>query len=142
MNSKPRRLLPGQFPVFHDAISDLTPEERSDDLTPLERFACRPYSMARPAPGRCYFFLEAKPDETDQCIFPWARNWASNEAKRKAGRGRHAPIKIEDLESCPLLHIGSAHLGEVLAPYRYIQRGPYRVPVFNGKILWDEAAQV
>ena len=126
-------------------LSKLTPEERSDNLTPIERFGCQPFDETHSMPGRCYFFIGANcaheplSDEVDRCAFPFAANWAKDSATCDGGHWRHCPIKIEDLATCPLSHIGAAHLADVNAPYRHVQRGPFRVRVHNGRIEWNRA---
>jgi len=115
-------------------FDELTDAERSDDLNPVERFGCRPFSHdISKRSGRCYFAAIGE----DLCHFPFARNWLR--AGCEGGWGRHDPVKIKDLASCPLTDVGSGHLAEVNHSIRYAQRGPYRVQVRNGRLQWDMA---
>ncbi len=106
--------------------------ERSSVPTPVERLGCRPYDESHGMPGRCYFYLE-----NDLCVFPFASNWLKTGCA--GGRGRHDPVKISNLSMCPLTHLGSAHLQTIHSPFRWVQRGDFRIPLRDGKLQWKEA---
>lgn len=127
--SKPRAFLD----------ESLTEAELNPELTRIEQLGCFPYSEhARKNPGRCYFALDARDGKREpECCFPSASNWGVPGCPTITHRGQS--LAVRHLRLCPLTVLGAMHLGKVLSPHGYVQRGQYRVPYYNNRLRWEYA---